>query len=85
MITIINQGQKPENIRFKTDCPKCGCTFTYQESDTDYIHTYDSSNIKCPNCTKALPHSLDNIYRPVATSLPRQVLDVKADIGTRRT
>lgn len=63
MITIINQGQKLENIRYRAQCPKCGCSFTYQEEDTDFVNAYGQTNIGCPNCKKALPHSLSNALK----------------------
>lgn len=48
---IIKRGTKtpPNKIVYITKCRKCGCVFTYIESDRHY--GYDGTKLACPQCT----------------------------------
>ena len=55
MINILKKGYKikPEDIIYYKKCSACGCEFTYQKSDIEYLHsTYDTITriIYCPDC-----------------------------------
>ena len=64
MINILKRGRKKKEQTYYTECPNCGCRFTYTDSDTwvDYMNGVkqimlngyidDSKNDKvtCPCC-----------------------------------
>lgn len=55
MITILKKGYKtkPEDRIYYKKCSTCGCEFTYQNSDIEYLHyVYDEITkiVYCPDC-----------------------------------
>jgi len=44
--------------KYKIECYKCGCVFTYAEKDRHgYDNLYKDEFVTCPECNKWLKHS----------------------------
>ncbi len=50
---IIKKGTKtlPEEIVYITKCRICGCVFTYEEKDMNYINNDGLRGVACPQCS----------------------------------